>query len=521
MAVTVHVVFGYLQESFAVSAAQAAHPELPEPFLYSTQEFVDALLPWLALQQVALIAVVCVAIRRTMGADWRRKIGLRRPSLYHVVLAAVGIPGMLLTANLMRDLAAHVLPEVYDIRGMHQSLATWPWYFGVLVVGLAPGINEELWFRGFFGRGLIGRYGIAVGVLLTSAFFGLAHVDPRHAVATFTIGVYLHLAYLASGTIWIPILVHSLNNSLSILAMQYAAQASQSTPAVMEIPWTTYGGGVFLLAAVGWCFFTTRVRPVVQRKYVGDSSDVSADVAPAGARAGLMQWLMPFAAAYGCFQIAAAGTTGPKTVAPGYPAESEVREMLDQEPLTRDSWPVWSERFREWLSAPGENYDFAFDAAGAYLDPEFDFGAPEVPFRDDAVAWYLRGRSELKRVQNGFRVREMGRACETPLRRSVVLDATLGRAHHDLAKALFLQVDGAEATDPKRIEGVREAEMGEFLDPNAVAVAARAWAAMKQERFADAEQLYVEAALLLPDDPLLRAAAVEARRLRKKQAGGG
>jgi len=124
---------------------------------------------------------------------------------------------------------------------------------------VGPGIGEELWCRGFLGRGLVGRHGFLVGVLLTSLLFGLIHIEPRQALAAFVIGIGLHFSYLASRSILVPMLLHFGNNSLSILSMHIPALKSLDIPPE-QIPLPIYGTGILLVAAVGWAFYQSRAR---------------------------------------------------------------------------------------------------------------------------------------------------------------------------------------------------------------------------------------------------------------------
>lgn len=91
----------------------------------------------------------------------------------------------------------------------------------LVIVGVGPAIGEEIIFRGVIGRGLTARWGVVRGVLLTSLLFAIAHVSPSHALATIPIGIFLHVTYLATGSLWAPILVHFLNNALSVTLMKY------------------------------------------------------------------------------------------------------------------------------------------------------------------------------------------------------------------------------------------------------------------------------------------------------------
>ena len=96
---------------------------------------------------------------------------MRTPSTWHVVLSLASLPGLIVIANtiylaLKRHLELKGMP---DIEKALEQMDQWPWPFAVLVIGLGPGLGEELWCRGFLGRGLVGRYGVVLGVLAVTA----------------------------------------------------------------------------------------------------------------------------------------------------------------------------------------------------------------------------------------------------------------------------------------------------------------------------------------------------------------
>ena len=125
----------------------------------------------------------------------------------------------------MSDLLAQGLIKLFGSAGgenqeqmLRDLFLPFPWWFTVFAIGIGPGVVEELWCRGFLGRGLVGRYGWPLGIGLTSLFFGLLHMfPPWYVLATAVMGVGLHLVYFASRSLWVPMLLHALNNSFSAL----------------------------------------------------------------------------------------------------------------------------------------------------------------------------------------------------------------------------------------------------------------------------------------------------------------
>ena len=96
------------------------------------------------------------------------------------------------------------------IKGTFQQV---PWAVALISAAIGPGLVEELWCRGFLGRGLA-RYGFGWGIALTSFLFSALHLDPSQFVVFTLMGADLHFVYLASRSIWVPMLLHLFNNGI-------------------------------------------------------------------------------------------------------------------------------------------------------------------------------------------------------------------------------------------------------------------------------------------------------------------
>jgi membrane protease YdiL (CAAX protease family) len=260
---------GIVGVMIVIASGKGLEPELLEntQALMRLPEYVRAMMWALLLSQVLSIGLAWLSIRIIVGKEWPRILALRLPSLSHVVLAVMGLPGLIVVSMGIEGLAKQ-LPSVIDLDQVMEMFGKWPWQVGVLLIGLGPGIGEELWFRGFFGRGLVGRYGVVAGVVISSVLFGLIHVEPRQAIVAMVIGVFLHLSYLASRSLLVPMFLHMANNSLSILASRCPELSAIDVPPE-QVPWYVYSAGVVLVAAVGWAFFKSRAL-LVDRTESGD-----------------------------------------------------------------------------------------------------------------------------------------------------------------------------------------------------------------------------------------------------------
>lgn len=89
----------------------------------------------------------------------------------------------------------------------------------VAVVGIFVPIAEEILFRGVIQTYLVKRFGAVLGILVTSFWFALMHVDIALFVPLLVIGLGLGFVRHRYNTIWGAIILHSLNNMAS--AMHY------------------------------------------------------------------------------------------------------------------------------------------------------------------------------------------------------------------------------------------------------------------------------------------------------------
>ena len=96
------------------------------------------------------------------------------------------------------------------------------------VISLTPGIVEELLFRGFVQRRLLARLPVAPAILITSAFFAAAHLDPMHAMGVAPLGIWLGVIAWRANSIWPSILGHIGNNAFAVLAIGVADQDPES-----------------------------------------------------------------------------------------------------------------------------------------------------------------------------------------------------------------------------------------------------------------------------------------------------
>jgi uncharacterized protein len=89
----------------------------------------------------------------------------------------------------------------------------------LILVGVcvAAPVGEELFFRGFFQRGLEVARGGPRAIVVTAFVFSAFHLDPVGLTARFELGVLFGLLAWRAGSLWPAIAAHAANNLVSSL----------------------------------------------------------------------------------------------------------------------------------------------------------------------------------------------------------------------------------------------------------------------------------------------------------------
>jgi membrane protease YdiL (CAAX protease family) len=91
--------------------------------------------------------------------------------------------------------------------------------------GLLVPFAEEVYFRGLLQRWLRSRFSFWPRVLLSAGLFALGHFDSAGVVAaSFFLGLVCALAVERGRSLWLPVIIHVLNNSLAVMLL-YLVQA--------------------------------------------------------------------------------------------------------------------------------------------------------------------------------------------------------------------------------------------------------------------------------------------------------
>jgi sodium transport system permease protein len=184
------------------------------------------------LPQIGLVLAPPLLMACVLTRSIRASLGLRLPQL-------LAIPAALLLAFSLHpfyvalgQLIQHFYPlssqaqaALAPFEGIVNGTSFWQ---VVIVLAIVPAICEELAFRGFIFTGLLQNNGRFRAVMLTAILFGFSHGILQQSLAATVFGVLLGWITLRTRSLIPALIIHLVNNTLSL---------SLGRVASLEQPW--------------------------------------------------------------------------------------------------------------------------------------------------------------------------------------------------------------------------------------------------------------------------------------------
>ena len=114
------------------------------------------------------------------------------------------------------------------------------------VIALAPAVCEEMLFRGVILHSLKAKYRVPSAIAITAALFGLYHMSLVKFIPTGLLGMLLCLVVWKTGSIYPAMLMHFINNAISVFISCYPEQVEKVLPVL-------YKDTLSVMEALGLC----------------------------------------------------------------------------------------------------------------------------------------------------------------------------------------------------------------------------------------------------------------------------
>lgn len=187
----------------------------------------------LIVQQLAIVLCPALFMGVILTTSVRDTFRLRLPS-WKMLAAALALPFALnpLTTELVHSLA-WFFPRVQrlEVVANVMSARDQPLWLVLLTFSLAPGICEEVTFRGFILSGFGRSRRMWLAVVLSALTFGIMHMIPQQVFNATLLGLVLGLLAVRSRSLLPPVLFHMIYNGMEVLKARYAHTVGLEGPA--------------------------------------------------------------------------------------------------------------------------------------------------------------------------------------------------------------------------------------------------------------------------------------------------
>jgi membrane protease YdiL (CAAX protease family) len=179
---------------------------------------------WTAGFQVGVIVLTLLAAG-VFSSNRGEALALRPPAQGWRALPLALVPLFIVT-TVWTSLLVLFNPEaaVHDLRPFQELLHGDTFWLMLLVIGVGAPLSEELLFRGFMFAGLAkSKLGFIGAAVLTSVLWTLLHLGYSvfGLIEVLSIGLYFSWLLVRTGSLWVTIFCHAVNNTVGALLLLY------------------------------------------------------------------------------------------------------------------------------------------------------------------------------------------------------------------------------------------------------------------------------------------------------------
>ncbi len=175
---------------------------------------------------------------------------------------------MAISAAFVIEPVSMLLPEMSEATkmAMEQMLKGPVWIVLISVSVFAPFFEEWL-CRGIILRGLLKKMKPGWAIVISALVFGLIHMNLWQAIPAFIIGVVLGYVYYKTGSLKLTMLMHCVNNTLSVILSRIPGLEDVEFFAEIMSPWTYVPMIIAFAVALACGLLIIRSIPLTQSPF--------------------------------------------------------------------------------------------------------------------------------------------------------------------------------------------------------------------------------------------------------------
>jgi uncharacterized protein len=130
----------------------------------------------------------------------------------------------------------------------------WTMLLNLFMIAVLPAVGEELIFRGVFQKIFYGFFKSGhLAIWLTAIIFSTLHLQFFGLIPRFILGLVFGYLYFWSGTLWLPVIAHFINNAVPVIGeyisgVQFVSSQTDSAiwKQILVLPVPVIAGGLIL-----------------------------------------------------------------------------------------------------------------------------------------------------------------------------------------------------------------------------------------------------------------------------------
>lgn len=186
--------------------------------------------------QQLMILLIPICYGWYMKTDFKKLFAIKIPGIKDILAAiCVFAGGFCINLLLSNVLAAFMKESAENLQTTFDFLLEQPFILIVFVMAVMPAVGEELMFRGFTFGTLKEKNKPVVAMLITSIIFGCYHFSLVKLIPTGFLGFLLAMLVYRTGSIFTGMLMHFLNNFVSLFVSKYEEQLVAKYPDFMDL----------------------------------------------------------------------------------------------------------------------------------------------------------------------------------------------------------------------------------------------------------------------------------------------
>jgi len=181
--------------------------------------------------QICIVLLPALGLLRWLRQPFRKTLSWNKAPMRMLIAAPLMAPGLVLLGAGVEYLQNFILPTPDIFEKMFTDMIipkNQPLWLTLLAVGIAPGICEEIMFRGVILGLLRKKWPAMRSCVIVAVLFGMFHMSSYRLVPTALLGFILGILVVRSKSIFPSMLLHAFNNGISVVIVALSLKVEKS-----------------------------------------------------------------------------------------------------------------------------------------------------------------------------------------------------------------------------------------------------------------------------------------------------